>query len=155
MRRSLVLSVLMTSMAACAGEKAPAVDTAKTAAAPAAAAPAAPSAAVLIKSPAEGDSTGRDVTVVLAKENVTIDKANGTKADGIGHYHLFLDTIPTAEGQVIPPATKHIVHIGTGDSSYTFKGLAPGAHEIIAVIGFGDHSAMPQRRDTVKFVVKK
>ena len=27
-----------------------------------------------------------------------------------------------------------LVHIGTGDSTYTFKGLAPGAHELIAVL---------------------
>ena len=58
-------------------------------------------------------------------------------------------------GQVIPPGTKNIVHLGTGDSTYTFKGLAPGAHEVIAVLGYGDHSAMPQQRDTVKFIVKK
>src|SRR4051812_4528746 len=157
MNRSTALIALVAAAAACGGEKTPAADTTKTAAAPAPApaAPAAPSAAVMIKSPAEGDSTGADVTVVLGKENVSIEKANSTKAEGVGHYHLFLDTIPTAEGQVIPPATKKIVHIGTGDSTYTFKGLAPGAHELIAVIGYGDHSAMPQRRDTVKFIVKK
>jgi hypothetical protein len=155
MKRSTAILAFL-SLAACAGEKAPAADSAATAAAPATpAAPAAPTAAVMIVSPAEGDSTGHDVTVVLGKENVTIEKANSTKAEGVGHYHLFLDTIPTLEGQVIPPGTKNIVHIGTGDSTYTFKGLAPGAHELIAVIGYGDHSAMPQRRDTVKFVVKK
>jgi hypothetical protein len=155
MNRSTALLALIAA-AACAGDKAPAADTAKPAApAPAPAAPAAPTAAVIIKTPAEGDSTGSDVTVTLSKENVSIEKANSTKAEGIGHYHLFLDTIPTAEGTVIPPATKNIVHIGTGDSTYTFKGLTPGAHQIIAVIGYGDHSAMPQRRDTVNFVVKK
>ena len=152
MNRSTAIVALIAA-AACAGEKAPAVDTTK---APPAPAPApAPAAMVMISSPAEGDSTGHDVTVVLATHGVKIEKANSTKAEGIGHYHLFLDTIPTLEGQIIPPATKHIVHIGTGDSTYTFKGLAPGAHEIIAVIGYGDHSAMPQQRDTVKFFVKK
>ena len=152
MNRSTAIVALMAA-AACGGEKAPAVDTTKTAATPAPAP--APSAMVMISSPAEGDSTGPDVTVVLGQHGVTIEKANSTKAEGIGHYHLFLDTIPTLEGQVIPPGTKNIVHLGTGDSTYTFKGLAPGAHEIIAVIGYGDHSAMPQQRDTVKFFVKK
>ena len=128
------------------------------AAAPAAPAPApAPAAAgVTIVSPKDGDTTGADVTVVLSKEGpVSIEKASGTKAEGVGHYHLFLDTAAVADGTVIPPTTKHMVHIGTGDSTYTFKGLTPGQHQIVAVIGYGDHSAMAGKRDTVKFVVKK
>jgi hypothetical protein len=130
---------------------------AATSAAPAAATPpAAPAAGVTIVSPKDGDTTSADVAVVLSKEGpVTIEKANSTKAEGVGHYHLFLDTTAVADGQVIPPATKHMVHIGTGDSTYTFKGLTPGQHEIVAVIGYGDHSAMAAKRDTVRFVVKK
>jgi hypothetical protein len=153
MHRATVASIaaLCGLTAACAKKEAPA-DT--TAAAPAAA-PAAPAVAVNIISPAEGDSTGADVTVVLGKQNVTIEKASGAKVEGVGHYHLFLDTTAVADGVVIPPNSKHTVHIGTGDSTYTFKGLAPGAHELIAVIGYGDHSAMPETRDTVHFVVKK
>jgi hypothetical protein len=143
-------TVLCGLTAACAKKEAPAVDTTA-----AAAMSAAPTAAVTIISPAEGDSTGPDVTVVLGKENVTIEKASGTKAEGVGHYHLFLDTAAVEDGVVIPPNSPHTVHIGTGDSTYTFKGLAAGPHEIIAVIGYGDHSAMPERRDTVRFVVKK
>jgi hypothetical protein len=146
------IAALCGLTAACAKKEAP-VDT--TAAAPPAMAPAAPMATVSIVSPAEGDSTGADVTVVLTKENVTIEKASGAKADGVGHYHLFLDTAAVEDGVVIPPNSAHTVHIGTGDSTYTFKGLAPGAHELIAVIGYGDHSAMPEKRDTVHFVVKK
>jgi hypothetical protein len=166
MPRSIVMSrVSITAitlgalaLTACGGEK-KAADS--TAAAPAAAAPpAAPAAAagpeVVIVSPKENDSTGTDVTVTLSKQGpVTIEKASGTKADGVGHYHLFLDTATVSDGTVIPPTTKHMVHIGTGDSTYTFKGLTPGAHQIIAVIGYGDHSAMGGKRDTVNFVVKK
>ena len=117
---------------------------------------AAPTAGVTIVSPKDGDTTGTDVSVVLSKEGpVSIEKANPIKTEGVGHYHLFLDTAAVADGQVIPPATKRMVHIGTGDSSYTFKGLAPGQHEIVAVIGYGDHSAMAAKRDTVHFIVKK
>lgn len=150
------LAALCALTAACAKKDA-SVDTtgADSSSATASATPAAPMATVTILSPAEGDSTGPDVTVVLGKENVTIEKASGTKVEGVGHYHLFLDTIPVEDGVVIPPNSKNTVHIGTGDSTYTFKGLAPGAHEIIAVIGYGDHSAMPEKRDTVRFVVKK
>ncbi len=115
----------------------------------------APSAVVRIASPADGDTTGPDVTVVLATEGVIVDKATGVRVEGIGHHHLFLDAVPVAEGAVIPPTSSHVVHIGTGDSTYTFKGLGPGPHEIIAVIGYGDHAAMPSRRDTLRFVVRR
>jgi len=159
MNRSIVVTVLaLSAVAACSGAKDKAADSAAAAAAAAPApapAPAAPTAAVRIVTPAEGDSTGHDVTVVLSKEGVTIAKADGAQVEGTGHYHLFLDTIPSADGAAIPPNSKNTVHIGTGDSTYTFKGLAAGPHEIIAVIGYGNHFPMPARRDTVKFVVKK
>jgi hypothetical protein len=160
MNRSIVVAVLALSAAACSGGKDKAADSAAAAAAatpaPAAApaAPAAPTAAVRIVTPGKGDSTGHDVTVVLTKEGVTIAKADGAQVEGTGHYHLFLDTIPSPDGQAIPPNSKHTVHIGTGDSTYTFKGLAAGPHEIIAVIGYGNHFPMATRRDTVRFVVK-
>jgi hypothetical protein len=151
------LTLAAVALTACGGGEKAADSSA--AAAPAAA-PAAPAAAagpeVLIVSPKENDTTGTDVTVVLSKQGaVTIEKASGTKAEGVGHYHLFLDTATVADGTIIPPATAHMVHIGTGDSTYTFKGLTPGAHQIIAVIGYGDHSAMAGKRDTVNFVVRK
>jgi hypothetical protein len=92
--------------------------------------------------------------VVLSSKNVTIAKADGAKVQGIGHYHLFLDTIPSTDTLPIPPTTKNVVHIGTGDSTYTFKGVAPGQHQIIAVIGYGNHVPMPSVTDTVHFVVK-
>lgn len=146
------VTVLCGLTAACAKKEAPATDTAAAAPAPASTAP---MATVTIVSPAEGDSTGADVTVVLSKENVTIEKASGAKVEGVGHYHLFLDTAAVEDGVVIPANSPHTVHIGTGDSTYTFKGLAAGPHQLIAVIGYGDHSAMPEKRDTVNFVVKK
>jgi hypothetical protein len=168
MQRSTARTVTLalftfTAIASTACESKPAnSDSSAAAAAPAATSaapatpPAAPAAGVTIVSPKDGDTTSADVAVVLSKEGpVTIEKANSTKAEGVGHYHLFLDTTAVADGQVIPPATKHMVHIGTGDSTYTFKGLTPGQHEIVAIIGYGDHSAMAAKRDTVHFVVKK
>ncbi|HEV8364236.1 MAG TPA: DUF4399 domain-containing protein [Gemmatimonadaceae bacterium] len=136
---------------ACGGDRTPQADT--TPAAPVVAET--PNAAVTIVAPVEGDTTGSDITIVLGKAGVTIEKASGVRVDGIGHHHLFLDTTAVADGEVIPPTSSRVVHIGTGDSTYTFKGLAPGAHEVIAVVGYGDHSAMPARRDTVRFVVRR
>jgi hypothetical protein len=153
MKRSIVLA-LLTLSAACAEKKAATTDTVQpaTTAAAATTPPAMPT--VIIASPAEGDSTGHDVTVVLSKQNVTIAKADAARLEGTGHYHLFLDTIPTMDTLPIPPTTKTVVHIGTGDSTFTFKGLKPGPHRIIALIGYGNHVPMPSVLDTVNFVVK-
>lgn len=147
MKVTVGMAILATVLA-CGGEKAPAADT-TPAAAPV------PNVAVSIIAPADGDTTASDVTIVLGKQDVTIEKASGVRAEGVGHYHLFLDTATVANGEIIPPTSNKVVHIGTGDSTYTFKGLAPGPHEVIAVIGYGDHAAMPGRRDTVRFVVRR
>jgi hypothetical protein len=167
MRHLIVPALLaIVSTTACKTEGTPSADSQQTAPAAGAttaasttpappATPAASNAGVTITSPAKGATTGKDVIVTLHAEGVTIAKADGKKVDGVGHYHLFLDTIPTADNVPIPPTSKKIVHIGTGDSTYTFKGLAAGSHTIIAVIGYGDHSPMPGRRDTVNFTVKK
>src|SRR4051812_46796360 len=83
------IAVLCGLTAACAKKEAPPTDT--TAGAPSAAPavapappapPAAPMAAVTIVSPAEGDSTGADVKVVLSEQNVKIEKSAGTKVEG-------------------------------------------------------------------------
>jgi hypothetical protein len=153
MKRSIALALLTFSVSCAKKETVVVADTSHPAA-PAVAA-VAPLPTVIIVSPAEGDSTGHDVTVKLSNQNVTIAKADAQKVAGIGHYHLFLDTIPSMDTLPIPPTTKNIVHIGTGDSTYTFKGLKPGAHQIIAIIGYGNHvPMMPSVADTVHFVVK-
>lgn len=150
MKSSIVAVTALSLAIACESNRAPTPDSATPAADVSA-----PSAVVRIMSPADGDTTGADVTVVLATDGVVIDKASGVRVEGIGHHHLFLDTVAVSDADVIPPTSSRVVHIGTGDSTYTFKALAPGPHEIIAVIGFGDHSAMPARRDTVRFVVRR
>ena len=161
MRHRLAVAVIAVgSLSACKSDRSPATDT--THAAPAGqstAASAAPAAGpstsgVTITSPAKGATTGKDVTVTLRAQGVTIAKSDGKKVEGVGHHHLFLDTAPTADNVPIPPTSAKIVHIGTGDSTFTFKGLSAGPHQIIAVIGYGDHSPMPGRRDTVNITVK-
>ena len=149
--------VTITAIAACSRDHAGTADSsgATTSAGRSAAAPAsAATPFVTITSPAKGATTGKDVTVTLHSEGVTIAKADGAKVEGVGHYHLFLDTIPTTETLPIPPNSTKIVHIGTGDSTYTFKGVPAGPHRIIAVIGYGNHVPMSGRRDTVNFTVK-
>jgi len=156
MRSSLAVTLIaVTTVVACKGDRTRTGDTAASTAASQSTAAAPARAAVTITSPAKGATTGTDVTVTLRAQGVRIAKADGAKKEGVGHYHLFLDTIPTADNIPIPPTSAKIVHIGSGDSTFTFKGLTPGQHRIIAVIGYGDHSPMPSARDTVTFVVKK
>lgn len=167
MRQSSLLTLAaMAALAACASDNKAAADSSRSTATAGSSAAAAPSSApssstatagssVTIVRPSRGATTGQDVTVTLRSQGVTIAKADGKKAEGVGHYHLLLDTVPTADNTVIPPTSRKIVHIGTGDSTYTFKGLPAGPHTIIAVIGYGDHTPMPGRRDTVNFTVKQ
>jgi len=130
--------------AACGGERAPAP--------PAEAAPAA--SRVTITSPAPGDTTGADVTVVLHVEGITIGPATGTREPGVAHHHLFLDRAPSSTGQVIP-AEAGVVHLGKGDTTHVYAGLAQGAHRVIAVLAWGDHVPVEgAARDTVDFVVR-
>jgi len=115
-----------------------------------------PAKLVAILSPTEGDTVGPNIAVTLGATGVTIEKASGVRAEGIGHHHLFLDTDPTAADAPIPPATPTVVHLGTGANEYTFTAIAPGPHRIIAVIAWGDHVPMVGvRTDTVNVVVKK
>jgi hypothetical protein len=148
------LVLVLVILVACESRSSGATDSSAAAAA-APPAVAAPMAGVTIVSPAEGDTTGAEVIVVMRAEGVAIEKASGTRADGVGHFHLFVDTAATTDMQVIPPTTKQTIHIGTGDSTFTLTGLTPGPHEVVAVIGYGDHAAMPSRRDTVRFVVRR
>ena len=159
MRHLLLPALIAIAATACTTDRAHPSDSQRAAASPGSSAagsptPATPTAAVIITSPAKGATTGKDVTVTLRSQGVTIAKADGKKVEGVGHHHLFLDTIPTPDNAVIPPNTRKIVHIGTGDSTYTFKGLAAGPHRIIAVIGYGDHTPMLGKTDTVDFTVQ-
>ena len=155
MRHPLAVTlVTVASITACNRDRTASADSSAARASVGQSTAAAPAAGVTITSPAEGATTGRDVTVSLRAEGVQIAKADGARVEGVGHYHLFLDTIPTTDSVAIPPNTSKIVHIGTGDSTYTFKGVPAGPHRIIAVIGYGNHVPMAGRRDTVNFTVK-
>jgi len=155
MKRALVVTLIaVTAATACKKEQTPAADTTRAAAGQSTAATPVQGAVTII-SPSKGATTGTDVLVTLRATGVTIAKADGKKVEGVGHHHLFLDTIPTADNLPIPPTSAKIVHIGTGDSTFTFRALVPGQHRIIAVIGYGDHTPMAAGRDTVTFTVQK
>lgn len=111
--------------------------------------------AVLITSPAEGDSTGPRVMVHLSATGVRVVPASGLRVPGEGHHHLFLDIDPGAADSIIGKG-KGIFHLGTGVDSLLLDSLPPGGHRLIAVFAGGDHVPMAEvRRDTVSFSVRK
>ena len=143
----MVTAVLMS---ACGGE--PPADGAETETP--AAVTAVATATVTIGSPNEGEviMTGA-VTVRLSVEGLQIVPAGDTTS-GTGHHHLYLDADLAAPGDPVPTVPGSIIHMGDGSSEYTFEGVAPGEHRLIAVVADGIHIPLnPSVVDTVMFTV--
>ena len=147
-RLSLVLAALLAS--ACGGEP-PADSSEMEAPAPE---PAMAMATVTIGSPTEGATImTADVTVQLSVAGMQIVPAGDT-ASGTGHHHLYLDADLTAPGTPVPTVPGSIIHMGDGSAEYTFEGVAPGEHRLIAVVADGIHVPLdPMVVDTVMFTV--
>jgi len=97
---------------------------------------------------------GTTVTVVLEATGVEIAPVAEHRA-GTAHHHLFLDTEVTPVDQPIPVGVAGIVHLGKGQTSYTFENVAPGEHRLIAVLGDINHVPLkPLATDTVRFAIK-
>jgi len=125
-------------------------------AAPSAAAKAAPQAPkVRIVEPQQGATvTGTTVHVKLESWGVEIAPAAEHRA-GTAHHHLFLDTDLTAPDMGIPVGTPGIVHLGKGQTEYTFEGVAAGSHRLIALLADPNHVPLkPMVADTLRFTVK-
>ncbi len=115
-----------------------------------------PLARVRIAQPRNGDSVATaEVHVVLQAQGIEIVPAT-EKRPGTGHHHLFLDTDVTPPGEKIPQGVTGIIHLGRGQSDFTFTDVAPGDHRLIAVVADGDHIPLrPPVVDTIHFVVKR
>jgi plastocyanin len=55
---------------------------------------------------------------------------------GEGHYHIFLDVLPTPPGSPIPKGPG-IFHVST--PTFVIHGVASGQHHLYAELGFSDH----------------
>ena len=94
------------------------------------------------------------MTVALDVSGVRIVQAGDTTS-GTGHHHLYLDADLTPADQPVPSVPGSIIHMGDASTRYTFTGVAPGEHRIIAVVGDGVHVPLqPWVVDTVRFVVR-
>jgi hypothetical protein len=106
-----------------------------------------------IESPTEGETVTGAVRVTLSAVNVEIAAAAENRP-GTAHHHLFLDVDVTPPGVAIPMAAEGIVHLGRGQTEWTYDSLARGPHRVIAVLAGPDH--VPLRKgaaDTVNFIV--
>lgn len=115
-----------------------------------------PAPQVRIVQPADGDTlTTAEVHVVLEAQGVEIVPAT-EKRPGTGHHHLFLDGDVTPLDETIPQGVTGIIHLGRGQSDFTFTDVAAGEHRLIAVVADGDHVPLkPPVVDTVRFVVQR
>jgi hypothetical protein len=138
---------LVPVLAACGNADAPPV----TDEAPAAA----PAWSVSIVEPAEGAAVeGPDLSVRLSASCVRIVPA-GEIQEGTGHHHICLDADLGAPGVPVPTEPGRIIHLGDGSDAYTFEGVAPGEHRLIAVVADGMHVPLqPWVVDTVRVTVR-
>jgi uncharacterized protein DUF4399 len=114
------------------------------------------SAHVRIVQPRDGDTlTTAEVRVVLEAHGVEIAPATDQRR-GTGHHHLFLDTDVTPPNEKIPQGVTGIIHLGRGQSEFTFTDVPAGRHRLIAVVADWEHVPLrPLVVDTVRFVVKR
>ncbi len=111
-------------------------------------------ATVEIVEPADGAAAqARDVRVVLRATAVEIAPATDER-EGTAHHHLFVDRGLTPVGDTIPAGVTGIIHLGRGQAEFLLRGLAPGEHTVIAMLGDRGHVPLePLKVDTVRFTV--
>lgn len=97
-------------------------------------------ASVTIAAPADGSTIeGNVVTLELDASDVEIVAPDGDTSGDTAHFHVFVDTPPVGEGEVIPKAA-NIIH--SADATVAVTGLMPGEHTFVAVLGDGTHTRL-------------
>jgi len=111
-------------------------------------------AAERILSPSEGDTVAADFVVRLGITGARVVPATGTRVEGEGHHHVYVDVDLTPADSAIPKADG-VYHLGSGADSLALQGVAPGPHRLIARFAYGDHVPMATvATDTVWIVVR-
>lgn len=109
-------------------------------------------AVVTIQSPEDGAMGSGPLKVTLAATGVTIAPVADQRAGG-AHFHLFLDVDPSPAGAPIPAGVAGVIHLGGGQSEYTFDSLSPGNHRVIVMLGDNGHVPLPgQKTDTLNYM---
>lgn len=148
MRRKVILMLAAVALAtgACGGNDDPA-----TSAKPSTTeVPEGPS--VTITSPADGTSIkGNIVALDLEVAGIDIVKADGDTTGESGHFHVFIDKEPVAEGQAIEKGPG-IVH--SAENPLRITGLTTGKHILTVVLGDGAHQRIGTAQDKVEVTIE-
>lgn len=112
-----------------------------------------PSVAVRIVEPGDGAAVATPrVRVVLEAAGIEIAPA-AQQRPGTAHHHLFLNTDVTPAGDTIPSGVTGIIHLGRGQTEFTFDSVRAGEHRVIAVLADAWHVPItPWAMDTVRFL---
>jgi hypothetical protein len=114
----------------------------------------APTPSVRITEPVDGATvTGPRVRVVLEASGIEIAPA-AEERPGTAHHHIFLDVDVTPFDDTIPAGVTGIIHLGRGQTEFTFDSVVPGPHRVIAVLADPWHvPTKPLAMDTVRITV--
>jgi hypothetical protein len=111
---------------------------------------------VTITAPTDGSVlSGPDVMVSINVTGTTlVPAANATRLEDLHvHYMLDTDATPYLSGTTpVPLGNPNIVH--SGALSNTFSGVAPGAHQVVVLLGYSNHNAFqPPVAPSVSFTI--
>ena len=113
--------------------------------------PPVPPAATIVAPPDGGMGSG-PLKLTLAATGVTIAAVADQVAGG-AHFHVFLDVDPSPDGAPIPAGVPGIVHLGGGQSEYSFDSLKAGNYRLIVMLGDNAHVPLPgQKTDTLFYM---
>jgi len=151
--KQLALAALLVFVAACSSET-PDSKPAAAAAPPPAMAASGPR--VFFVEPADGATVKSPVHLKFGAENIMImavppDPVT-TVRQGMGHFHVGVDTDCLAAGTEIVKGTPTWVHFGKGDSEIDMQ-LTPGPHKLSLQIGDDKHVTLPGVCKTINVTV--
>ncbi len=160
-RHGMLALVLATGLVACGGGD-PEAEPEPMAEAPAAEAPAAPMAdrssmtpSVSFVRPADGSTVSSPVSMEFIVSNLNISPVPDeveTAREGMGHYHVAIDTECLAVGELIPKADPW-VHFGDGSKIYETL-MTAGQHTLTVQIGDDDHRTQEGLCTTISITVE-
>ena len=115
---------------------------------------------VFFVAPLDGEamSSDHDVEIEMGAENYPIsaipegfDPETGTPRDGMGHFHVGLNTGCLPVGEVIPQG-QGWQHFGDGSNAYTLQ-VEPGTYELTVQIGDDLHVTQEGLCETISIEV--
>jgi hypothetical protein len=151
--KQLALVALLVFVAACSSE------TTESKPAPAGAPPPATMASsgprVFFIEPADGATVKSPVRLKFGAENIMIMAVPDpvtTVRQGMGHFHVGVDTDCLPAGTEIVKGTPTWIHFGKGDSEIDMQ-LTPGPHKLSLQIGDDKHVTLPGVCKTINVTV--